>query len=279
MSEQHLNTRIDIVVDGEIVGQIQSLTIEEREKTAEKGPGGMGNNFRIKAGRIRFDRNRIAESFNRGYVSAMSQCRPMQIVIRDKFITGYSIDTTLENCWIGKLGYAFTASDYIIVDTADLSAENVFSKMAEDERTLQRIKDNLESGSYKTLSKNEKRSLGVDEDAVVIRKGRAVGPTTEVGADAINDVREAIFEIEEELGIGSNKNPIAERLDDAIKPNGEIKASIMGVDIGVGESKTTTTMVSPNGVTCKKCNEFNEFCTSPSETDGTHICYRCRSGF
>lgn len=37
--------------------------------------------------------------------------------------------------------------------------------------------------------------------------------------------------------------------------------------------------VAIGGVTCKKCNGFNEYCTSPSESDGSHICYKCRSGF
>lgn len=55
--------------------------------------------------------------------------------------------------------------------------------------------------------------------------------------------------------------------------------TIIGVDMGVGESKSVATVVSPGGVTCKRCNEFNEFCTTPSQSDGTHLCYKCRCGY
>jgi len=53
---------------------------------------------------------------------------------------------------------------------------------------------------------------------------------------------------------------------------------ITGVDMVIGERKSAVTIISPDGVTCKKCNDFNQYCTSPSELDGTHFCYKCRNG-
>ena len=39
------------------------------------------------------------------------------------------------------------------------------------------------------------------------------------------------------------------------------------------EKKNTSTN---NGVTCCKCGVFNPYLDTPSQPDGTHICYSCR---
>lgn len=31
------------------------------------------------------------------------------------------------------------------------------------------------------------------------------------------------------------------------------------------------------GVFCKVCKEYNPWCDTPNQPDGTHVCYRCRS--
>lgn len=34
-----------------------------------------------------------------------------------------------------------------------------------------------------------------------------------------------------------------------------------------------------NGMSCKKCNVFNEYVTTPNQSNGSYVCYRCRSGW
>lgn len=41
-------------------------------------------------------------------------------------------------------------------------------------------------------------------------------------------------------------------------------------------SLPTTSSGSVNGVTCKKCHTHNSYLDTPSEADGTHLCYSCR---
>jgi hypothetical protein len=47
---------------------------------------------------------------------------------------------------------------------------------------------------------------------------------------------------------------------------------IIGIDwaVSVPDKKS-------NGMSCSKCNNFNEY-AEPNQEDGTHKCYRCRKG-
>lgn len=38
-------------------------------------------------------------------------------------------------------------------------------------------------------------------------------------------------------------------------------------------------LVVAGGMTCKKCNTFNEYVTTPNQLDNSYVCYGCRSGF
>lgn len=38
-------------------------------------------------------------------------------------------------------------------------------------------------------------------------------------------------------------------------------------------------LVAAGGMTCKKCNAFNEYVTTPNQLDNSYVCYGCRSGF
>jgi hypothetical protein len=288
---KYLTSKIQVVVDGKPIGEAFEVKVKEKTPTSPVYDAGSPDSipvdgrteYELEVGRIRFDRERIAEAFNRGHVSIQAQSKPVQLVMRDNFVGVGIVDTNMENCWMWHIWKTYYTDEFVILENVKMYAEDVWSDLnntkvvidkmvsdirkEEDERILERIRSNLESGEYKKFNTDEK------QDPVVITKGRAVGKSTEVGADAINQVRKAIFEIENEISV-------SKRLEESIKPNGEIKASALtGIDYGIGESKSTETIVSPGGVTCKKCGDFNEYCTTPSEPDGTHICYRCRSGF
>ena len=173
----------------------------------------------------------------------------------------------------------------------------------------------------------------------------ALSRQSEIGIDAINQLRDAVFAIQDELAAkpsGSRLSSFltfAERLDAITEDNGEldieayrkvfendkdlcifndnvkpvvfkdlmkdhddkmtavrtgdqpvttggdliltpgIGINSIAVDLGVGKSKSVVTIVSPDGVTCSKCNDFNEYCTLPSEADGSHVCYKCKKGY
>jgi len=93
----------------------------------------------------------------------------------------------------------------------------------------------------------------IDDDTTIIRVDDNI---TEVGGDAINQLREAVFAIENELGIdpSGSLNSVADRLNVSINPNGTIKASALasvglvtlpitdvhvGLNAGIKESKLT----------------------------------------
>src|SRR5690349_19490990 len=79
--------------------------------------------------RVRFDRLRIAEAFSRGFVHAKSQVVGFDIVIidRQKRDQGSQISTVIKNVWISELSYTYQVSDWVIMDTMNFEAEDIFS--------------------------------------------------------------------------------------------------------------------------------------------------------
>lgn len=228
MSE-HISTKINIVVGEEVVGVVQSVDISDSTDKTK---------LDIRAGRIRFDRKRIEEVFNHGSVSAKYQCSPLKLVMEDNFI-GYSVVTSIENCWIESIPATYIAYDLVIAQDVQLSAnvDDASSKTvvdktsadlrkAEDERIWKEMRENLASGKYK-------RFCTKNEESVTIKKGRSVGKSTELDLNA-NDGFNAL--------------------------------SVFG---------TRGSIISSGSVKCKKCGGFMEHC-APSEPDGTHICHKCR---
>ncbi len=186
---KHLSSKIKIIVDGRLVGEVQSISVEENTGMKMVWPVGEPDpneveekpEYVVTASRMRFDRKRIAEAFNRGFVSINAQRSPLQLVIEDNF-AGYRIDTIIMNCWMGHVGTTYTIDDYVIAEDIRLCVGDIYSE------------------------------------------------------------------------------------------------PIIGLDMGIGKSKSTTATISSDGVTCKKCNDFNKYCQTPSESDGSHICYKCRNG-
>jgi len=86
----------------------------------------------------------------------------------------------------------------------------------------------------------------------------------EVSSGAINRIRDAISAIEEEIGIHPDLHSKAVE---------EIKAQEDERIFG------KLNALAGGGVTCKTCNDFNEFCDEPNQSDGTHLCYKCKKGY
>lgn len=136
----HLSTNIHILVNGIAVAAVKQLSVrEERDirQVDEVGTDGhidsapsRATNISGQCQRTRFDRQRIAEAFLRGFVHVSAQRIPFDIEIQDNF--GGSDDdtiiiTTIRNVWIQSIETTYSADDFIIVDNMNWQAESIDS--------------------------------------------------------------------------------------------------------------------------------------------------------
>lgn len=134
----HLSTHILIKVNGNIVGAVTALNINESREIAmvkEIGTDGVIDSAPSGAAtvsgscdRTRFDRQRIAPAFGRGFIHVKAQRVPFDIEIHDTFIDVENpIVTTIKNVWIKSLETSYSANDWIIVDKMGWVAEDIYS--------------------------------------------------------------------------------------------------------------------------------------------------------
>src|SRR5882757_9441893 len=82
--------------------------------------------------RTRFDGQRIAEAFMRGYVHVKSQRLPFDIEIQDNFKgagTDSVVITTIRNVWIKSINYTYSADNFVITEDMSWEAESIDSVM------------------------------------------------------------------------------------------------------------------------------------------------------
>jgi len=79
--------------------------------------------------RIRFDKLRIAEAFDRSFMHVSAQVYPFDIIIYDKqkYAVGSQVATVIKNVWIKRIGYKYDANDWVITDNMTWEAETIFS--------------------------------------------------------------------------------------------------------------------------------------------------------
>lgn len=136
----HLSTNIIIKVDGNSIGAIQSMEVNESRGLKfidEVGTDGhidsapnTSTNITGSCQRTRFDRMRISEAFSRGFIHVHAQRIPFDIEIQDVFADAdpaNAIITTIQNVWIKDIRYTYSASDFVIVDNMSWEAERIFS--------------------------------------------------------------------------------------------------------------------------------------------------------
>jgi len=146
-----LSTNIIIQVDGNPIGAVQSLSIDESRSIKaieEVGTDGVidsapQNATKISGSceRVRFDGMRIATAFSRGFVHVAAQRIPFDIVILDIYAAdetdnGFSgedkvITTVIKNVWITKIGLNYRASDFIITENMGWQAEHIYSYLGQ----------------------------------------------------------------------------------------------------------------------------------------------------
>lgn len=133
-----LSTFVLIKVKNNPVGAVKSLQINENRnitQISEIGTDGILDSAPSKAAtvegscqRTRFDRMRITEAFDRGFLHVKSQRYPFDIEVIDRIVgeneTSY-IKTVITSVWIKSLAYTYSSDDYIIVDTMGWIAEDI----------------------------------------------------------------------------------------------------------------------------------------------------------
>jgi hypothetical protein len=137
-----LSTFIVIKVGANIVGAVSELQIQESRDIApvvEIGTDGVIDSAPNKAAKVsgsckrtRFDRLRIAEGFSRGFLHVKAQRVPFDIEIIDKIIGDTEeqhIVTVLSGVWITQISYTYSADNYIITDSMNWTAEDIYTKL------------------------------------------------------------------------------------------------------------------------------------------------------
>lgn len=140
----HVSTNINILVNGIAVGAIKKLDVREARsvsKISEVGSDAVIDSVPNKAvdvtgscTRTRFDGQRIAEAFLRGFVHVAAQRLPFDIEIQDNFKgdanSGSMIITTIRNIWITEISYGYNSDDFVIVDSMNWTAEALDSVLS-----------------------------------------------------------------------------------------------------------------------------------------------------
>lgn len=139
----HLATNIIIKAGNYVVGAVQTLSITESRTIKmidEVGTDGhvdsapsASTNISGNCTRVRFDRQRIADAFGRGFTHVHAQRIPFDIEIHDVFAdedTNNAVITTLHNVWIKEISYDYSATDWIISDKMSFDAEAISSILA-----------------------------------------------------------------------------------------------------------------------------------------------------
>jgi len=141
VTETSISTNIIIVVAGNPVGAIQSMTVNEQrplQMIDEVGTDGHIDSVPIKSTnisgeckRIRYNGMRIAPAFSRDFLHVAAQRIPFDIQILDKWMGDgpSTIITTIRNVWIEKISYGYMADNWVIADDMTWQAEQISSTL------------------------------------------------------------------------------------------------------------------------------------------------------
>ena len=152
-----VSTNIIIQVDGNPIGAIQSLNINEDrgiQMIDEVGTDGhidsvpnKSTNISGDCKRVRFDNMRVASAFSRGFVHVAAQRIPFDIVILDIFAAdeddadGFNgadnvITTVIKNVWIKSIKVGYSSSDFVISEDMSWEAEHIYSYLGQGQAAV-----------------------------------------------------------------------------------------------------------------------------------------------
>lgn len=121
------------------IGAVQSMAISEKRAIKmidEVGTDGhidsvpnQSTNITGTCQRVRFQKLRVAEAFDRGFLHVAAQAYPFDIVIFDKqkFQVNAQVTTIIKNVWISGIDYTYQVSDWVITDSMTWEAEQIYS--------------------------------------------------------------------------------------------------------------------------------------------------------
>lgn len=136
-----LSTQIVVKVGSDTVGALQAVEVRQNRPLTRLVELGLDGTLEIvptqrtevtlTVRRIVFDRLRIAEAFERGYVNIKSQRLPFDILVIDQSGGDGELSVTHHyvNCWFQDISTPYNADNYIITESATIWAEDVSSRL------------------------------------------------------------------------------------------------------------------------------------------------------
>jgi len=121
------------------VGAVQTMQVKEDrtiKMVNEVGTDGhidsvptASTNITGSCKRVRFDKLRIAEAFDRSFMHVAAQVYPFDIIIidRQKYALNSQVSTVIKNVWIKSIDYTYDAENWIISDMMSWEAETIYS--------------------------------------------------------------------------------------------------------------------------------------------------------
>lgn len=111
---------ITIKANDKVIGAVQSLSVTETRDNPI---------IKIEAHRVRFSRERVEEAFQKGangavLINGANQKAPLQIDLGTKDM----VSCSLHNLKVTSTDYSYQTDDWIIVDSLDMTTEDVDKK-------------------------------------------------------------------------------------------------------------------------------------------------------
>ena len=132
-----LSTQIVIKIDGQTVGAVKSLSVDQNRGLAENveiGTDGIieivpnkATTYSITVDRLVFDNARLPEAFGRAFRFIAAQRVPFDIDIYERQGPGEAVVVmTYKNCWFASYKTPYQSENYIITENATIKCETAF---------------------------------------------------------------------------------------------------------------------------------------------------------
>jgi len=144
-----LSTQIVVKVGSDTVGAVQTLEVRQNRpltRIVELGLDGtlelvptQRAEVTLTVRRVVFDRLRLPEAFERGFINIHAQRLPFDILVIDQ--TGgdgeLAVTHHYVNCWFQDYSTPYNADNYLITESATIQAETVSSRLGSSANAAQ----------------------------------------------------------------------------------------------------------------------------------------------
>jgi len=144
-----LSTQIVVKVGSDTVGALQSIEVRQSRqltRVVELGLDGVLEivptkcaEVQLSVQRVVFDRLRLPEAFERGFLNIKSQRLPFDILVIDQMGGDgeLAVTHTYTNCWFQDYSTPYKADNYIITESATIWAEDISSRLGSSANAAQ----------------------------------------------------------------------------------------------------------------------------------------------